>query len=104
MSEHHHSLKRETFHETNPLLYQVLTKPTLGKHRPQRQREETGERGKGRREMGGGGTPEFVESKREKNVKFWQEISSEPREARALCHNDGNFDTALILNISVTKD
>lgn len=24
MSEHHHSLKRETFHETNPLLYEAL--------------------------------------------------------------------------------
>lgn len=64
MSEHHHSLKRETFHETNPLLYQVLTKPTLSEHRPQRQSEETEEeRGEERRE---GDTPKFVESKREK--------------------------------------
>lgn len=56
MSEHHHSLKRETSHETNPLLYQMLTKPTLDepsialKGRAGRQGRE--ERGRGR---GGGG-------------------------------------------------
>lgn len=30
MSEHHHSLKRETFHETNPLLYKAGSKSTHG--------------------------------------------------------------------------
>lgn len=76
MSEHHHSLKRETFHETNPLLYQVLTKPTLGEHRPQRQRAREGEKrdGLGRRRrwrwgvvvVVGGVHPSSYEVKREK--------------------------------------
>lgn len=63
MNEHYHSLKSETFHETNPLLYEVLPKPTRSEHRPQRQSEEEtgerGERGEGRREKGGGGGDSF---------------------------------------------
>ena len=36
--------------------------------------------------------------------KFWQEISSEPREAPTCSvDNDGNFNRTLILNFSVTK-
>lgn len=103
MSEHHHSLKRETSHETNPLLYQMLTKPTLDepsialKGRAGRQGRE--ERGRGR-DGGRGGSPKFGE-KRGKMRKFWQEISAEPREAPTC--SDGNFNRTLILNTSVTR-
>lgn len=79
MKEHYHSLKSETSHETNPLLYEVLTKPTLSKHRPQRQSEEAGERGKGEREMEGRGYS--FEKVKHEDETFWQEKSFEPCES-----------------------
>lgn len=79
MSEHHHSLKRETFHKTVLLLYQVLTKADLSTHPSSKteqgdRRQRIGEKGERRGEVGWG-APKFVRKK--KNVKFWQEISSE---------------------------
>lgn len=64
MSEHYHSLKSETFHETNPLLCEVLSKPALSKHRSQRQSEEAGERESERN--GGRREKQFVEIETEK--------------------------------------
>lgn len=70
MSEHHHSLKRETSHETNPLLYEVLTKLALSKqaskHCPQRQSKATGEGGKGVKKDLGGRHPSLYKVKQNK--------------------------------------
>lgn len=78
MSEHYHSLKGKTLHETNPLLYQVLTEPTLDTPPPK------AERGDGRqgRVWVWGGTSLFTVNG--KNVKFWQKISSEPHQSPAV--------------------
>lgn len=73
MSEHHHSLKRETFHETNPLLYKAGSKSTHGGLKG-REGGETAEEGGDTR----GSCTQFYKEKKKSIVlgftKCWKEI------------------------------
>lgn len=75
MSEHHHSLKRETFHENRPPFVSSANQvDSLSEHRPQKaERGDRRERGRGD-EIGGGGGCEVLAGD----------------QLRVLCNNGGN--------------